>query len=386
MITIGINASFLRKQHTGIGQVTVNFLRKLTELQGDHKRGTRFILYLEEDVAFELPSHFSKRVLRATYKRDDLIRKIWWEKILLPRAAQQDGCDLFLSLYQSASIFSDIPHLMVVHDLIPRIFPVYLSNSRKRLYQNLIEKAIKKSDHIIAVSKHTEKDMIRLLGMNAQDISVAYTDVDPIYKKQLDEIELARVRKKYGLQKGYIYSGGGFEVRKNIEQLLRAYKYLITKEVAQKIPPLVISGKLIPELVPLGYDVQVGIAELDLQEQVVLLGFVPQEDMPALYRNAALFAYPSLYEGFGLPVLEAMSQGTPVVTSKTTSLPEVGSDTVLYCDPRDYQDLAMAMGNILRNDDLQAALSLKGKQRSAVFSWELFAQKTLNIIFSMLKK
>lgn len=389
MITIGINASFLRKQHTGIGQVTFNFLERLKELSISHppfphSEEVRFIVYLEEDMQLDLPENFSPKILLPKYRRDDLIRKMWWEKVMLPKAAKKDGCDLLLSLYQSATIVSSIPHIMIVHDLIPKLFPVYLGNSRKRLYQNLIEKAIRKADRIIAVSKHTEKDIIRLLNVGPEKISVVYNDVDPIYKQAVSAQELEEVMGKYGLSQGYIYSGGGFEVRKNMEQLLLAYQQLLSRSGSRSVPPLVISGKLIPELAPLAFDIQTRTRELGLEDNVKLLGFVPQEDMPALYRGAAVFVYPSLYEGFGLPVLEAMNQGTPVITSKRTSLPEVGSDAVLYCDPYDYRDVAMVIGNVLGNDHLQAALSLKGQERSRMFSWDSFVQKTLNIIFSML--
>jgi glycosyltransferase involved in cell wall biosynthesis len=151
-------------------------------------------------------------------------------------------------------------------------------------------------------------------------------------------------------------------------------------ELGNKMPKLVVSGKLMPHLVPLACDVEQLVADLGLGEQVVILDYVPQEDLPALYRNAVLFVYPSLYEGFGLPVLEAMNQGTPVITSKTSSLPEVGVDSVLYCDPLNVDDLVMVMRNLLANEHLKAALSLKGKERAQHFSWEKFVTKTINII------
>jgi glycosyltransferase involved in cell wall biosynthesis len=122
---------------------------------------------------------------------------------------------------------------------------------------------------------------------------------------------------------------------------------------------------------------------LELEDHVTLLDFTLQEDLPALYKNAAMFIYPSFYEGFGLPVLEAMNQGTPTITAKTSSLPEVGVDAVLYCDPNSLEDLAMVMRNLLNNDHLRSALSIKGKERAKHFSWDKFAEKVLNIIKTM---
>ncbi|MEI7621013.1 MAG: glycosyltransferase family 1 protein [Candidatus Moraniibacteriota bacterium] len=392
---IAINASFLRKQGTGLGQVTANFLQKLIELEsikikaGKVKK-TEFVLYLEEDLELNLPKDaassavkFRKKVFLPPYKRDDLLRKIWWEKFLLPKKVAQDKCDVLLSLYQSTTVVSSkkIKHLMVVHDLIPKLFPTYLSNWRKKLYQNLVEKAIRKTDRIIAISHRTEKDLIKHLGIAPEKITVSYIDVDERYKTIAGRIDSRRVLQKYNLQAGYIYSGGGLEVRKNVESVLLAYKILLeSHKQGRKIPKLVISGKLLPQLAPLVTDVEKLIVELGLQNEVVVLDYVPQVDLPGLYRNALVFVYPSHYEGFGLPILEAMNQGTAVITAKTSSLPEVGSDSVLYCDPSDPADLAMVLKNVLCHPHLQAALSLKGKERAKHFAWEKFVMKVLNVI------
>ena len=135
-----------------------------------------------------------------------------------------------------------------------------------------------------------------------------------------------------------------------------------------------------PELAPLVTDVEKLREMLYLQKQVVLLDYVPQEDLPALYKNASVFVYPSLYEGFGLPILEAMNQGTPVITSKVSSLPEIGSDAVLYCDPNRVEDMEMVIKNVLNNNHLKTALSMKGKERATHFSWDKFVGKAVNVI------
>jgi glycosyltransferase involved in cell wall biosynthesis len=383
---IGINASFLRKQKTGIGQVTANFLKKLAECQMPNIKNQKldFILYLEEDIDLKLQKNFQKRIFLPPYKRDDLIRRIWWEKFLLPKKAKEDQCDILLSLYQSATHINNAKHIMLVHDIIPKIFPQYLDNFRKKLYQFLVERAIRKADKIIAISHWTEKDLIKHLAIEAGKITVINVDVDEIYKKETNVNQAFSVLKKYGLMPGYIYNGGGLEIRKNNESILRAYKMLRDKYGQHGwLPKLVISGKLMPQLAPLVLDIEKLVKELELKKDVVLLDYIPQEDAPILYRNAAVFVYPSRYEGFGLPVLEAMNQGVPVITSKVSSLPEVGSDAVLYCDPDDYKDLAMVLKNLLNNNHLKAALSMKGKERATHFSWDKFVEKTINIIYSL---
>lgn len=390
MAKIGINASFLRKQNTGIGQVSINFLRKLIELTTNNLQLTtgEVILYLEEDIDLALPKNFSKHVFLPIYKRDDLIRKIWWEKCLLPKMVNQDKCDVLLSLYQSSTIrpFKAGKHIMVVHDIIPKLFPNYLNNFRKKVYWKLTEKAIKSADKIIAVSKRTEKDLVQHLGIDAAKISVAYISTDEIFEKTVSPEENARVMRKYGLSSGYIYHGGGLEVRKNAEGVLRAYKRLLERNkklhFVHEIPKLVISGKMMPQLAPLITDVERRVHELNLGPHVKLLGFTAQEDMPALYANASMFLFPSHYEGFGIPVLEAMKQGKSVITSKTSSLPEVGGDSVLYCNADDVEDIAMVMKNVLTNKHLRETLSERARRRAEQFSWEKFVGKVLNIISS----
>jgi glycosyltransferase involved in cell wall biosynthesis len=296
--------------------------------------------------------------------------------------AEKDGCDVFLSLYQCATIMpKNIKHIMIVHDILLEFFPQYLNNFRKKYFWHISKNAIKKADKIIAVSHRTEKDLIQHLGIDAKKITVSYVDVDEIYKKEVSEIESQRVLKKYKLKSGYVYNGGGLEIRKNTESVLKAYK-LLSDKYGQNgwLPKLVISGKLMPALAPLVADAEKLVKELNISERVVLLDYVPQEDLPALYRNAAVFVYPSVYEGFGLPILEAMNQGTPVITSKISSLPEVGSDAVLYCDPKNVEDIAMVIKNLLNNNHLKAALSLKGKERASHFSWDKSVEKILNIV------
>lgn len=388
---IGINASFCRKPQTGIGQVSFGFIKKLAETEKGKKDADKikFVLYLEEDLPkfFRLPKNFQKKVfLPPFYRRDDLVRKIWWEKYQLPRQAAKDGCDLFFSLYQAPTILPrKIKHLMLVHDIIPRLFPEYLDNWRKKTYQNLIEKALLRADKIIAVSRRTEKDLIQKLGIPAEKISTNYIDVAETYKKISGLKRNQKVLKKYHLTPGYVLAGGGMEKRKNIEGVVRAYKLLWEKNknavFFEQMPKLVIYGKLLPNL-PQAFDVERLIRELNLTGNVSLLGAVEQNDMPALYRNASVFLYPSHYEGFGMPVLEAMNQGVPVIAGKNSSLPEVGLDSVLYCHSHDTREIAQVLKKVLGDKRLRETLSQRGIERACLFSWEKFVRH----FYQMLRK
>lgn len=383
IMKIGINASFARKPNTGIGQVTINFLKELSK-----RKKEKFVLYLEEDLPknIKLPKNFKKRIFLPLWKRDDLIRKVWWEKVLLPKKIKEDKCDVFLSLYQCPTkLDKRVKHIMLVHDIIPELFPEYLDNSRKRKYWNLTKEAIRQAEKIIAISSRTEKDLMQHLKIDPKKITVNHVDVDEIYKKNATVSRGLSVLKKYKLKPGYIYSGGGLEIRKNIERLIVAYKMLLESNkrshLIQDFPPLVISGKLMPNLAPLVLDAKKLVKKLNLTKEVKLLDFVPQNSLPFLYKNASVFVFPSLYEGFGLPVLEAMNVGTPTIVSKKASLPEIGRDAVLYFDPENVQDMAMVLKNILSNKNIRTELKQRGKDRAKMFNWKNFSNKLFGIIY-----
>lgn len=363
---IGINASFARKFNTGIGQVTVNYLKALDK----NIKNNEYFLYLEEELEFNFSS-FKKRVFLPLWRRDDLIRKIWWEKFLLPKKIKEDGCEEFLSLYQCPTIISKkIKHTMVVHDIVPKLFPEYLNNFRKRIYWSLTERAIKKADKIIAISEHTKNDLMRYLDIPENKIEVRYIDVDNLYKREIPDEEVIQILEKYRLTPGYIYNAGGLDIRKNIKKLIEAYEILLKKN--GDIPTLVISGKLRPGMDPLITDAEKIIKEKGIEDKVRLLDFVPQEDMPALSRGAKIFFYPSLYEGFGLTVLEAMNVGIPVVTAKVSSIPEIGGSAVKYFDPKDSEDMAAKINELLNDEGTRNKMIAAGKIQAQKFSWEKF--------------
>lgn len=395
---IGINASFLRKPGTGIGQVTLNFLRKVTELQNDHPdlSAHRFFVYVEEhpELAFELPENFQIRSFLPWWKRDDVPRKWLWERALAEKA-REDGCDVFLSLYQSATVFkSDKPqtpnfkrfrHTMIVHDLIPFLFPEYANTVSRRLYVRAMAKGIRHADALVAMSECTKNDLVKVMHISPEAITVVYQDVHPRFRETVSEEQQNRVLEKYALKPGYLYHGGGLEIRKNGESVLRAYKQLVTDDQEGKhTPPLVISGTLFHPSNTLATDVEGLIEEMGLDGKVKTLGFVADEDLPALYRGALCFLFPSRYEGFGLPVLEALCQDVPVLTSALSSLPEVGGDAVLYVDPKSVTSVREGIKRLMTDPVLRERLVALGKMQREKFSWNAFIEKILkqaHIIF-----
>ncbi|HLM83794.1 MAG TPA: glycosyltransferase family 1 protein, partial [Candidatus Bathyarchaeia archaeon] len=342
---IGINASFLRKPDTGIGQVSRGFVSEITKHQSDKNE---YILYLEKDAKLDLPKNFHKRVFLPAWKRDDLIRKIWWEKFLLPRRVKQDRCDVFISLYQCPTFLpTNIRHKMLVHDLIPKIFPDYLDNWRKKMYFFLTQKAILDADEIVTTSEWSKKDIRKFLKIPAEKIKTAHQGVGKEFLDKFTEEKDHKILEKYGIYGHYIFYIGGFDFRKNISGLLEAFRKLIENYEVDNVS-LVLGGEDNSRFSELFTDVNEEIKKLGLEKKVKPIGFVAQKDLPSLYRNCELYILPSLYEGFGRMALEAMASGAPTAVSKTSSLPEVGGDAVLYFNPHDINEMARVMGKVLR--------------------------------------
>ncbi len=407
-IKIGVNVSFLRKRGSGTEQVTRGFLRKLIDFSQDvtlikdpvlREKFLRveFCLYAEEDFDLELPGNFYKKVfLPAFYWRDDLIRKVIWEKLLLPSRVRQDGCQVFFSLYQSPTILGGTPHLMLVHDVVWKLFPNYLNNSRKKTYQWLVDRAISRASQLLTVSRYSRQLIARHFNFSKEQIKVAYIDCDPLFKKvSASEETDRRVLSSYNLASGqsYIFYIGGFDVRKNAAGLIEAYGKLVASLVSQgwkegEVPGLILAGKFHSHLVPLVTDVPVIIKEVSARygfsrSKIKLPGFVPTEEVVSFFRQALFACYPSFYEGFGIPPLEAMACGCPVITSHTSSLPEVVEESALLVDPENSQDVAQAMEKLTQSATMRADLKEKGLEQAKKFSWESFTEKALKEIFDL---
>lgn len=380
---IGINASFLRKPGTGIGQVTLYFLETLKSFPGQDQH--EFFIYTENVFSGEgYPENFHFRQYLPWWKRDDLFRKWLWEKMLVEEASKDD-CAVFLSLYQSSSCFprsKAVRHVQVVHDIIPRFFPEYQRKKRQQWYWRAVERSLLKSDALVAVSQSTKDDLIEF-GIAENDIDVAYPGVAPLFRTVVSDEESARVLRRYDLTTGYLYHGGGLEVRKNTERLIAAYALLKKKEsedvLGAVLPPLVISGKIFLESNPLATPVRTLVKQYGLESSVHLLDFVPEGDLPALYKNALFFIYPSLYEGFGLPVAEALALGTPLLVSDNSSLSEVASDAALYIvDPGSVASIASGMEHLLKDGALRERLHEATYKESVRFDWGRFVETVIH--------
>lgn len=368
---IGINGLFLRKPGSGIGQVTKFFLATLEAL---NQEGRDYTIYTDTpDIVSWALDQERLVYIKPLWSRDDIIRKILWEHIQLPKRALKDGVTHFLSLYQAPTEFpKSITHTMVVHDVIPELFSEYRRNSRMRMLWNLTKRGIAKASKLVAVSQSTKSDLIKYLGVAEERIRVAYPSINPIFF----EADHQQVLTKYELAPGYLYHGGGLEIRKNTKSLLTAYADW--RAARAGVPPLVISGHIHERDNLLATDVHGLIAELKLEDSVRLVGFIPAEDLPGLYKHASLFVYPSLYEGFGMPVVEALSQGTAVMAERNSSLGEVGGEAVYWTKTFTKENLNMCYERAVNSAPEEK--SKRVLQAKKFQSWPDFTQKVLDTL------
>lgn len=271
--------------------------------------------------------------------------------------------------------------VITVHDLIPLRFkgslPHFWPKGRFAYHFGRKTKDLEKAEAIIAVSLATKRDILSHLSVDPEKVHVIYEAADPQYRMVENPTMIARVREKYRVPEKYVlYVGGFYDPRKNLPVLLDAF-HRFRSEYGGEEYSLILAGSLPGENILL--EIRRAVRERRLEGHVLLPGYVQDGDLPALYSGSALFVYPSLYEGFGLPVLEAMACGAPVIASNISSLPEVVGDAGILVDPASSKDIAAAMGRIVSEATLAMQLKERGLKRAAELSWERTALQTLEI-------
>jgi glycosyltransferase involved in cell wall biosynthesis len=270
-----------------------------------------------------------------------------------------------------------VPTVLTVHDLIFRIFPQHHKRLNYWYLNATMPLYCRRADAIIAVSQATRRDLVRLYGLDPAKITVVDEAAAPHFAPATPA-QVASVRTRYHLPERYVLHVGTIEPRKNLSRLLEAVHRL--RQAGEDVRLVVVGSR---GWLYEGFFQR--LEELALGDAVQLAGYVPDADLPALYGAAALAAVPSLYEGFGLPVLEAMACGTPVVCSAASSLPEVGGDAARYFDPSDTPAMADALLAVWRDAELQEAMRGQGLARAAQFSWQRTAAETMAVYSRILQ-
>ena len=360
---IGIDARLVHYTQAGIGQ----YIIRLTQALAAINREDQFILlqHRADTVPLVHQPNF-RRVGLWTPSHHRLEQ--WLLGLELPRRE----LDVLHSPDFIPPFHNGFRSVITIHDLAFLLYPHFLTRESARYYGQ-IDQAVQRADHIIAVSESTRRDTCRLLGVSEAKITVIYEAAHPGLRPIDREVALEHVRARFGISADYILFVSTIEPRKNVAGLLRAYRRLCDD---YKVPHgLVLAGArgwLSDEVYAL-------VDELNLSARCRFLGPVSSDDLVYLYNAATCLAHPAFYEGFGLPPLEAMACGTPVVVSNVGSLPEVVGDAALLVDPNDTEALAVALGQILTDADLRAMLRSKGLAQAARFSWRPAAEETLAV-------
>ncbi len=371
---VGINALFLNTPASGSRQYLIHLLKALAEVDTQNE----YVLLGPQTLVGNVNS-FPYQVYPVPFfaRRNENIEKLVWEQLAGPAAARKAGVDIFHVPHFAPPLFPRTPTVVTIHDVIPLRLPAYSAGARLKAYMSLVARAARKATLVITVSQHARQDIIDTLHIPADRIRVIYEAAGDEYKPVSDPTIVARACQRYGVGERYIFYIGGLDQRKNVPQLVRAFA-LLSRQLDDPDLQLFISGDPGKQRGPLFPDPRPIAVESGIADRVIY-GFVEDEDKAAIYSGASLFVYPSIYEGFGLPPLEAMSCGAPVVCSNRTSLPEVVGDAAITVDPDDTGALAGAMQSVLTNSMLQAELRARSLQRAAQFNWRKAAKETIAV-------
>ncbi len=373
----GIDARYaLRKSRRGIGNYIFHLLKEFSHLRPE---GVTFYLYGDRAAEKEVVRYFQENSFAVRILGSPNLA--WWEQVALPLAARRDRLDLLHCPANIAPVFfKPCPIVTTIHDVIEfrrRQFgdtKLFFRHRLSRLYRmGVLPRVARVSDAIITVSEFSRRDLAEVLKVPLERITVTYEA--PTFDQPPGEREIfpEEIREIIDLKGQYIFALGAVDKRKNTAFLLEAYHGL-PEEIKSRVP-----------LVVAGVERPLAFAHL-VGEGVYLYGFLPAETLAALYQNALFFIYPSLYEGFGLPVLEAMMYGTPVLCSGTTAVGEIADGAALLFNPTNKEDLQKKMIMLIEGPDLRRELTEKGKLHCRSFSWRRCAIETLSIYEQVVKK
>ena len=357
----------IRKLHDfGIGTYIRNLLRHLARLD----RENEYILFCRPEdnaTAGELGVNFRSIPDRsAPYS----LR----EQLSLPLAAAREKVDVYHAPHYVLPMLTPGRRVVTIHDCIHLMFPEYLPYGLGKLYARaMMSSATRRAHRILTVSESSKRDILRFFPVKPDKISVIYNAIDEHFRIPPSEAAVSRVRERYQLADPFVLYVGNVKPHKNVERLIEAFALL--RRRAPDGLKLVIIGDEISKFQTL----RRAVHHHKLHKHVRFLGFVPDDTLSVLYRLAGVFVFPSLYEGFGLPPLEAMACGAPVITSNVSSLPEVVGDAALLVDPHSSDAIADAIEKVLSDPSLAADLRAKGLARAQNFSWQRSVARTLEI-------
>ena len=360
---IGISTRGLNQGSFAISTIVLHLTQKIIELTDSQHE---IFLYCNNQDHEAL---FSRNVYKRTLNTNN---RFFWDHVWLPQALKKDHIDIALFMKGSMPALLPCKGTVIFHDLgyfdnqldpYPPLDTVYM--------KTMMSRAAKKACHIYADSDYTRNEALRIFGIEPRKISVIYQDCSPIYAPVVDDAKRAEIRFRYHLPANFIFCPVSLSPRKNLLRILNAFS-LVKDKISQD---LVITGGQVWKSNNI-----VNRIRQEFPQRIRILGKVNKEDMPGLYSLADFTIYPSLLEGFGMPVLEAFRCDCPILTSNTTSIPEVAGDAAYLINPYDVNEIAAGMIDLATNKKLRQLLISKGQKRAQLFSWEKTARVILDTL------
>ena len=369
-LRVGLNAHIVTPsrgyRHAGVSRFTEQLVRTIQE----RDRSNSYAVFVNDTARGGFHDSANVRFHPAPLPTHRPAVRVFWEQLVLPVQARQLGLEVLHCPVNVAPLASPCPTVLTIHDLTFLLFPERFRRERRTYLAALTRLSARRTSRVLTDSLNTKQDVARLLRVPLEKIEVVYPGLEADLRPCAPEA-VASFRQRHGLQRDFILFLGTIEPRKNVVGLLNAYARLLRQGLAGY--DLVIAGGR-------GWmasDVFGAVETLDLGSRVRFAGYVPIEDQALWYSSATLFVYPSLYEGFGLPPLEAMACGTPVITSNVSSLPEVVGSAALLVDPNRTQDLTAAIAEVLESPEKQEQMSQAGLHQAAMFTWAQAADRTV---------
>ncbi len=361
MVRIGLNEVLIYPETSGALTREFTLLPELLRIF--EEEGWESVLYFSRDVDEGTVERLVQGrrgalVVRTPIPSLPTYRRVMRGMFYWSGAVRRDRLDLFHTSYYPVPRL-DLPTVLTVYDLRLASMPETYNRARYLFLKSVIPRSLRRSDRIIAISSDTKKDIIRYFGIPPERIEISYCPVPERFAKVEDLSLLSSIREKYALPEKFILSVGKLEPRKNIHRLIEAYA-TIRKQTGTG---LVIAGKRDPAFRAY-YD---RVRKRGMEEGAVFTGYVDDSDLPALYSMASLLAYPSLHEGFGIPLLEAMACGTPVLTSDVSAMPDVAGNAAVLVDPTSVGSIAEGLARIICDDAFRAQLVESGYERARGF-------------------
>ncbi len=367
MMRIGIDAQAATGQLTGLGTYTKHLIAALTGQS-------------------EIPAVFTKPPFEFHFYADERYgtntpSRIYWENWVLPQRIKKDGLQLLHVPAFAPAMFPRMKTVVTAHDLIGMLFPNQIGRASRFYWGRWLPAALKRADALIADSESTRRDLIEHLRVPERKITVIYPSGHEGFTASVSAQMLAQVKTKHGLDTPYFLFVGTIEPRKNLSRVIGAVERLKKSGKAGGARLVVVGSK---QFAHGAFFQQLGKSMSGAMDEIIFTGYVTRAELNSLYCGAAALVYPSLYEGFGIPILEALGSGCPVITANVSSTPEVAGEAALQVDPLDESQIAAAMERMLSDASLRQKLKRAGAEQIKKFSWEKTAQQTLQVYKTLL--